>query len=295
MEVKTKTQEEVYVGFLKNEKVIIQFIPKPTKEINDPTHVAYGGKLEGTYDNISPPRLDKGRMLNILTNEEKKGLEYLMGRDLSIYGEFWRGYRKGGMFPIALGKEDKELNLSVPEDYIIWKVLLNTNLVANSTDQLKNEYRASYKYVMVQENETSKIEEDLINDKAVAYEFYSSISNSKDSLRYILKILGKHTHSGQDLSFLRKEVGKAIENFKEREVILKAQKDKLLNEKILLDEAFSLGVIDRISGQYFTKDNEPISGTGTEPNEQNAARFLSSPVGQEMKLAIEARIKNARD
>lgn len=295
MEVKSKSKEEVYVGFLKNEKVIVQFIPKPTKEITDPKHVAYGGKLEGTYDNISPPRLDKGRMKNILTDKEKKGLEYLMGRDLSIYGDFWKSYRKGGMFPIALGKDDTILDLSIPEDYITWKVLLNTNLVANSTEQYKNEYRASYKYVMIKENEGSKLEEELINEKAEAYEFYSSISTSKDSLRYILKNLGKHTHGGQDLSFLRKEVGKAIENVKDRKVILKLQEDKLLAEKILLDEAFTLGVIDKISGQFFTKDNEPISGTGVEPNEHNAARFLSSPIGQEMKLTIEARIKNARE
>lgn len=291
-EVKTK---EPYVGFLKNEKVIIQFIPKPTKEISDPRHVAYGGKLQGTYDHIAPPRLDKGRMKNILTKEEKEGLEFLMGRDLSIYGDFWKGYRKGGMFPIALGKDDRILNLTVPEDYITWKVLLNTNLVANSLDDYKNKYRASYKYVMVKENEGAQVEEERINSKAEAYEFYSNISGSVDSMRYVLRKIGKHTHSGQDSTFLRKEIGKAIEIEKDRNTILKLSKDKLIKEKILLEEGFSLGVIDRISGQYFTKENEPIAGEGDEPTEDNAARFLGSPVGQEMKLALEARIKNARE
>ena len=288
-------EDDIYVGFLKNETVIVQFIPKPTKEITDPKHIAYGGKLEGTFDMISPPRLDKGRMQNILTNDEKEGLEHLMGRDLSIYGDFWKSYRKGGMFPIALGKTDVTLNLLVPENYIIWKVLLNTRLVANSTDQLKNEWRASYKYVMVKENEGAKVEEDRINDKAEAYGFYSSLANSPDSLRYILRKLGKHTHSGQDLGFLRKEVGVAIEKPGDRAVMLKMKEDKLFTEKILLEEAFSLGVIDRISDQYFTKENESIAGTGEEPTEHNAARFLGSPVGQEMKLAIAARVKNARD
>ena len=289
------TRPTIYTGFLKKETVLVQFIPKPTKEIRDPKHIAYGGKLEGTFDMISPPRLDKGRMQNILTNDEKKGLEYLMDRDLSIYGDFWRSYRKGGMFPIALGKSDVTLNLWVPEDYIIWKVLLNTNLVANTTNQLKNEYRASYKYVMVKENEGTKVEEDRINDTAEAYGFYSELANSPDSLRYILRKLGKHTHSGQDLGFLRKEVGKAIDNVSDRTLILKFKEDKLFKEKILLEEAFGLGVIDRISDQYFTKENEAISGTGDEPTEHNAARFLGSPVGQEMRLAIEARVKNARD
>lgn len=284
-----------YTGFLKNETIIVQFIPKPTKEITDPKHVAYGGKLQGTFDHIAPPRLDKGRMKNILTSQEKEGLEYLMGRDLSIYGDFWKGYRKGGMFPIALGKDDIALDLSIPEDYIKWKVLLNTNLVANSIEQYKNEYRASYKYVMVKENEGAKQDEERVNDKAEAYLFFSSISSSKDSMRYVLRQLGKHTHSGQETSFLVKELGKAIENEQDRRVILKLKDDKGFKEKILLEEAFGLGIIDRISNQYFTKENEPIAGTGEEPNENNAARFLGSPVGQELRLSIEARIKNARD
>tara|TARA_R110000796_G_scaffold202062_1_gene318320 strand:+ start:3794 stop:4723 length:930 start_codon:yes stop_codon:yes gene_type:complete len=293
--IKEESRETVYTGFLKNETVLIQYIPKPTKEITNPSHVAYGGKLQGTFDMISPPRLDKGRMKNILSNEEKEGLEFLMSRDLSIYGDFWKSYRKGGMFPIALSKDDVSLNLSVPEDYITWKVLLNTMLVADSTDKLKNEYRASYKYVMVKENEGSKVEEDRINDKAEAYAFYSDLANSPDSLRYILRKLGKHTHAGQDLTFLRKEVGKAIEIIDSREILLKIKSDKLFKEKIILEEAFTLGVIDKISNQYFTKENENISGTGEEPTEHNAARFLGSPVGQEMRLAIEARVKNARD
>ncbi len=286
--------EEVYTGFLKNETVIVQFIPKPTKEITDPKHVAYGRKLEGTYDYISPPRLDKGKMKNILTNEEKKGLEHLMDRDLSIYSDFWKGYRKGGMFPIALGKEDKHLNLSVPEDYITWKVLLNTNLVANSTEQLEKEHRESYKWVMVQENETDVVEETRISNKAKAFAFFSEISQDADALRYVLRKLGKHTHSGQSGSFLRSEVGKQIEAGNSKQIVTFAE-DKLFKEKVLLEKAVAFGIIDRLNGQYFTKENEPICGEGLEPDEYNAARFLGSPVGQEQRLAIEARIKNASE
>lgn len=288
-------KEEIYTGFLRNELVIIQFIPKPTKEISDPKHVAYGGKLNGTFDNIVPPRLDKGKMQNILTKQEKDGLEFLMGRDLSIYGDYWRSYRKGGMFPIALGKDDVTLNLSVPEDYIKYKVLLNTNLVANSIEQFESEYRASYKYVMVKEDETSNQEENKANSRATAYMFYAEQSNSPDGLRYILRKLGKHTHARQDIKFLRGEVGKAIETERDRKLIVKLSEEKDLKEKILLEEAFTLGIIDRISDQYFTKEKDPICGTGVEPTEENAAKFLGSPVGQEMRLEIEARIKNARD
>ena len=148
---------------------------------------------------------------------------------------------------------------------------------------------------MVAENEGAKQTEDRVTDKAKAYQFFSSISSSKDSMRYVLRQLGKHTHASQETGFLVGEMGKAIEIEKDRLIILKLMEDKYLKEKILLEEAFALGIIDRISGQYFTKDNEPVAGDGDEPNETNAARFLGSPVGQEMRLTIEARIKNARE
>lgn len=287
-----------YTGFLKNEKVIIQFIPKPekTRNITNPSHVAYGGKLQGTYDHISPPRLRKDTMQNVLTKQEKEGLEYIMGRDLSIYGDFWKGYKKGGLWPFSLGKDDTVLDLSVPEDYIVYKVLLQSNLVANSVEDYEKKYRASYSYIMVREGYEDKQEEMKVSLKAEAYDFFSNkLKKSEDAMRYVLRNIGKHTHSGQDKGFLISEIGKAIDNPKDRGVILEMSKDKYFKEKVLLEEAFRMGVVDRISGQYFTKENEPISGDGDEPTESNSARFLGSPVGQEMRLAIEARLKNARE
>ena len=291
----TKEKKKVYTGFLQNKKVLVQFIPKPTKEIRDPNHVAYGGRLENTYIHIAPPRLRKDKMKNILTDEEKAGLEHLMGRDLSIYGEFWKGYRKGGIFPIPLGKEDLELDLSVPEDYIKWKVLLNSNLVANSKEDYKNKYREEYQFVIVDENESTAMGEESTNDKAKAFAFYTEYTNSSSVLRYVLRKLGKNTHARQEIGFLREQIGLAIDNPKDLGTILKVAKDDYLKEKVLLEEAVILGVLDRISGQYFTKEKEPISGEGDIPDEDNAAKFLGSPIGQELRLAIEARVKNARE
>jgi hypothetical protein len=63
-------------------------------------------------------------MKNILTKEEKLGLEYILGKDLSVYGPFWREeFTKGGLFPIFLNKDDTQLDLSDPMQYIMYKVL----------------------------------------------------------------------------------------------------------------------------------------------------------------------------
>ena len=288
-------KREVTTSFLKNKKVVVKFIPKPTKEITNPNHIAYGRKLEGTYDYISPPRLRKDKMKNILSNQEKDGLEVLMKRDLSIYGDFWKSYKQGGMFPIALGKDDRVLDLSVPEDYIIYKVLLSTNLVANSTDQLRDEPRESYKYVITEEDEGDKMDAQNIDDTAAAFAFYSKYAQDKSALRFILSATGKNTHKSQTMDFLRGEIGKAIQNPKDRKTILVLSKDNNFEVKVLLQEAYVSNVIDVVSGMYYTKENEPIAGENEDPTLENAARFLSKPIGQEMRLAIEARLKNSKE
>lgn len=298
-EVKQQTTLEVVekkiprTDFLQNRTVIVKFLPrKVSKEVKDPKHIAYGGKLEGCFDFISPPRMRKDVLKNILTKEEKEGLEYLMGEgvNLSIYSNFWKGFGNDSLFPIRLGKEDLYLNLSVPEDYITYKVLCNSKMVATSQEQL--EIR-QYKYIIVDEYEDSKQEQERFSIKTKAYSLYDKIQKSSAKLRYTLHKFDKYTNPDQTFTFLRPETGKCLE--KNPEKFIRIVGDDYFDLKVLLNEAFVLGVIQRMSGQYFTQDNDPIAQTDEDPNEYNAARFLSSPVGQEMRLQIQARVKNARE
>jgi hypothetical protein len=293
----TKSGKIPSTAFLKARVVKVKFIPKPTKEITNPNHVAYGRKLDGTYDYISPPRLRSDKMKNILTDEEKQGLEFLLRRDLSIYGDFWRGYKMGGMFPIALGKEDKILKLDVPEDYIIYKVLLNSEIVAKSLEDMRVKPRESYRYVLIEEGEDEKADAEKISEQAEAFTFYSKYSNDRRALRFILSQLGKRSNLNAKLSFLQTEVGKSINVPKEREIVLNLSKNKNFEIMALLEEAWGLGVVDKINGNYFTKEGEPIASEeeADKPDIHAAGRFLSSPFGQEMRLAIEKRVENATE
>lgn len=279
-------------SFLKKETIIVRFLPKPSKEITDPRHIAYGGKLEDCFDYIAPPRLRKDKLKNILTKVEKEGLEYLMGIDLSIYGDFWKSYKKGGLFPISLGKRDKFLDLTVPEDYIIYKVLFaNEGLIANSLEQVKQ--KGSYKYVLVKENEAVTQGENIVVKKEKAYDLFGKVKKDASLMRFILREFGKHTHAGQKVAFLKGEIGKLIEM--DTDNFIKIADDKHLKIKTLINEGVILGVIKRMNEQYYTAEGDFISEKGKEANLQNAALFLSSPVGQELRLSIEARIKNAQE
>ena len=70
---------------------------------------------------------------------------------------------------------------------------------------------------------------------------------------------------------------------------------KNFGAKVLLNEAFTLGVINRMEGQYFTHEGDPICEKGKTSHEENAAAYLVSPIGQEERLKLQARIKNAKE
>lgn len=288
----TLQPEVIDTSFLKDERVIVEYIIRPSKDIRDPNHIAYGGKLDGCADYISPPRLRKDKLKNVLTAVEKKGLEHLMGRDLSIYSDFWKGYKKGGLFPIALTKEGITLDLSVPEQYIMYKVLLNNEtLIAKSNEDLRK--KGSYKYVIKKQNEAIRQEDEKVNKKLEAFELFSDVKSSKAKMRFILRQFGMHTSSSQKAEFLRGEMGKLIE--KNTDLFIKVANDDKLDIKVLIQEGLELGVLRKNKNLYYTVEGAPLSDEGQEPTIENSAAFLSSPLGQEMRFGIEARIKNARE
>jgi len=276
--------------FLRAETVTVKYIRKETAAIKDPKHVGYGGLFENSSIAIPVPLLDNNKMKNILTNKEKAGLEYLLKKDLSIYGAFWKEeYKKGGMFPVFLGKDDVKFDLSDPVQYLLYKVLLVSPLVASSLDEIRN--KATYRFVMIAEGEELRKEKDSVGNKVLAFEKYVEFKNKKDVLRYILRNLGRYTSKSQELSFLQVEVAKMIE--KDPNMFVAVTADEFIETKVLLEEAFENGVIIKTDKKFYTLDNQPIS-EGDTPVLETAAKYLASPLGQEMRLALQAKLKNSK-
>jgi len=278
-------------AFLRNEIVTLKYIKRESEYIKDPKHVGYGGLFNGSSIAVPAPTLDNRKMKNMLTKEEKAGLEYLLGKDLSIYGPFWKQeYSKGGIFPIFLTKDDTQLDLSDPQQYIKYKVLLASPIVANSMDEIRN--KATYRFVMVSEGEELKRDKDAVGNKVLAFEKYVEHKNNASILRYILRSLGKYTSRGQKLEFLQVETAKLIEV--DPNLFVAVTNDALLAQKVLIEEAVEFGVVVKKDGNYYTTDNQPLS-EGDTPSMDVAAAYLGNPLGQELRLAIEAKIKNAKN
>jgi hypothetical protein len=235
--------------------------------------------------------MNNSLMKNILTDKEKKGLEFLLGIDLSIYKDFWKKeYSKGGIFPIYLGKEDTRLDLSDPMQYIKYKVLIASPLVANSLDEVRNS--AAYRFVLVAEGETIRKQKDAVGVKILAMETYVKYKNNKSVLRYILRNLGKYTSANQKMDFIQVEAAKLTDS--QADLFVAVATDENIVSKVLIEECVEYSVINRIEGKLYTKENQPISG-GESPTLDVAAKYLSCPLGQELRIALQAKLKIAKD
>ena len=284
--------QEISTAFLKNEKVTVKYINRENSDIKDPKHVAYGGLFATAEIAVPAPTMDNGKMKNLLTDEEKAGLEHILkGLNLSIYGDFWKkeAHQKG-ILPIYLGKNELVLDLSDPYDYIKYKVLKASPIVAENFNEIRN--KATYRFVMTAEGEEMTREKDKVGYKVMAFEAYVAHKNDKAVLRYILRNLGKYTSKNQKIDFLQVETSKLIE--KDPSLFVSVAGDKLLKVKVLIEECVENGIVARKDEKYYDLDGNPLSD-GETPTIQVAAGYLSSPLGQEMRLALEAKLKNSRD
>lgn len=288
-EVKEVTEELKSV--LRNEKVLVRRIKKFNNGINDKNHPLYGGMVEGADFVVQPKMLRNGDYTNVLTKEEKDFLEVYMQLDpgtLSMYNKkYWDEMK------VILGKDDIVLDLTDPTDYILYKILeTHDNLVAASLDSMYK--KASYKYVLIKQNEEEHIKESKLSDKSKAYIEYGSIKNKKEALIYVIKTLtNRIPSSSSKLLHLQNKVGELIETRYDEFLIIVS--DKFFDDKVLLDNALRVGAITKRGDDYFSLEGKPMSVSGGRSPIEEAVKFINAPLNQELKFTIEARIQAAKE
>lgn len=284
--------DEPIVNCLRNERVIVKHVPKETGIVRDPKHILYGGMAEGAVRWLTVPRLTSGMYVNVLTNAEKACLEEVMGLEynaLSIYNKvdnFWDNYQ------VRLTKQDNFLNLADPDDYIKYKVLLaNKDLIAPSLQDLEDHPKATYQFVIIHENEESKASKKKMNATMQAYMEFGKIQENADILRTIIETIdGRPTSKNSKIEFLQEKVGKLIQA--DARLFVRVATDPLLSTKVLIKEAIEGGLISNRGGMLYLKaDGTPLCEDNEEPTLNIAAKYLNMPKHQELKFAIEAKLK----
>lgn len=236
-------------------------------ENSDSAFMNTGAKVEYVV-----PRLQRsGQLIDPLadiTDEQKNVLARQLGfKDESFLNvmkeekeNFWVNKT------VNIDKNGKFLDLSSPGDYISYKILeVNMDYIAPSWEDRYN--KGTYKFALVFEEEEAKIKNLKIDTKKEAYMAFGKIDGSIKKLSDVLWIYylinkdGKRPPNNPDLSYLRGEVGRIIEERPGE--FLSIITDPMFETKALIQKAINIGLIQR-EGMTFKVFGEDVSNNSLE-------------------------------
>lgn len=286
------SSEDNIISCLRNERIVVRYIPKETGMVNNPKHIFYGGISENSSRIFTVPLLTNGQYVNVLTNEEKAFLEESMGLDynaLSIHlreNNFWENYS------VRLTKAEFYLDLSNPNDYIKYKVLLaNKDFIAGSIKILQDTPKVSYQYVLISEGEEASNASKEMSVTMQSYLEFGKVQDDINILRLIIETIdGRPTSPSSKIEFLQSQINKLIQA--DSKLFLRTIKDTYLPFKVLIKQAIEAKIISKRGDYlYLSQDNSPLCENNEEPTFNIAAKYLSAPKRQELKFTIEAKVK----
>ena len=296
-EDKKNTEEKPLINCLKNEQVIVRYLPKQSRMVSNPKHVLFGGMAENATRTFVVPMLSSGRYVNVLTDDEKDFLEDIMGlpkNAMSIYKKvdnFWDDTNEAGISKVTLRKQDNYLNLANVEDYIKYKILIaNKDYIAPSLEALETHPKATYQFVILTEESETKSARKGMTTLMQCYTAYGKIEDDVDALRIIIETLtGITVHKNTKKEFLQTKINELIQS--NRKMFLKIATDPLLQTKVLIRKWIENGLIAHRGNQYYIREgNIPMCEDG-EPTLNVAAQWINLPKNQEIKLSLEAKLK----
>ena len=285
------------ISCLRNEKVKVKFIERNNGLPSN--HVLSGGMADGAKISLVVPKLNTGSFVNVLTDAEKNFLEEYMGLEynaLSIYKKpdeenFWNDANPNGINKVELRKGDNYLDLSDPQQYIKYKILLaNKNIICPSLTALKETPKATYRFVIIAEGEESKQAKNNMNNTMRCYKEYGKIEENIDLLRIVVETLdGRPTAPTVKLEFLQNKCNTLIQSDPKK--FLSVITDPLLSTKSLIKLSIENGSIaNRGNYLYLRSDNTPLCEPNEEPTLNFAAKYLNAPKHQDILFALQAKL-----
>ena len=284
-------EEKVTVNPLRKEMVKVQFVPR-MGTITDPNHVLYGGMAESATRTLTVPIIaSTGSYKNVLTNDEKAFFENLLGLNLSVHNKvenYWDNYS------VILDKNGTTLDLSNPDDYIKYKVLLaNNNIICPSLQELNDKPLATYQYVLVEEGTEMTLATDKRKTRTECYKLVGKSEDDFATLKTVVEMLEKRPISDDtDQTFLVNKLDDLIDsNYKE---VYKVLTDPALPTIVLIKKGIAKGAVIKMGDFYYLKSGKskiPMCPEGKDPVLQQAVIYLNNPKNQEAKFGLEAQVK----
>lgn len=289
-----EVEKEQLVNCLRNEKVCIRYVPRQSHMVTDPKHILYGGMAEDAVKTFVVPKLTTGTYVNVLTNSEMAFLEDYLGMDkgaLSVYKKqdnFWSDANPQGINKVKLRKQDNYLDLSLPEDYIRYKILLaNKEFIAPSPQVLEDRPKATYQYVIIEGSEQVSSAKKNMDITRECYMEFGKIEDNIETLMTVVELLdGRNVAPNTSKDFLCTKIDSFIQASPKS--FLKVVKDETLPTKVLIRRSINAGnIIKRGDYLYLKSDGKPLCGDNEEPVLSVAVKFLNNPRNQAIKLGLE--------
>lgn len=275
---------------LPNRKVTVKFINRKrgmaTGSWVGEDHAISGGMLTTAVKKIYTPLKRTGGIANVLTKEEKDYLEQddVLGLNLSVYAnkDFWEQRY------VELRKGDTILDLSDPMEYINYKILLhNKDYICPNLEDVNK--KLTYWFVLVDEGEENKLNRKSFNYKKKAFKLYSKIEDDKHILRGIIKFIDRKAISeGTSIDWLQSRIEQIIDKTPEKFVSF--LEDSNYETKILLSNAEDAGIVVQQNKRYMTSDGIELCYEGELASYDNAVRYLSDPLNQELVDVIKSKL-----
>ena len=291
---KNETMSEVKTNPLRNERIYVRLVPRNNGLGKN--HVLSDDMADGAKCTYCVPMLrSTGAYKNILTNDEKDFLEEALGLDsnaLSVYkkeNNFWDD------FYVEIPKEGIHLDLSDPEDYIKYKVLLaNSDFIASSVQERIDRPKATYRFEMVRSDEETSIENMKMDNTMACYKEFGKIDSDLDTMRVLCELLDSRPYAQNTKSdFLRSRINMLIQA--DPKVFLRQITDPLLHTKVIIRRATELGKVTKRGDYYYlAADGTPLCENGENPTLTMAAQYLNAPVHQDVKFLLESEVDKNR-
>ncbi len=250
-------------------------------------HVISGGLLEGATRSFPVAMTRTGALKNVLSKSEMEFFKKLMPEEnFSVYGKFWKDRR------VKLKKQDTILDLSTPDGFLDYKVLLTWNqVIASSYSVYKNQPSPAYQFYIEDNAEIENVQKNLVEIKQKAYRLFAGIDQDKETMSAVLFLIGGKRVSSTKIDYLRSQVGLIVD--KKPEKFNNLLEDDHFKTKCLVASAERLGVIKKSNSDYVTAEGQPLTNKGKTGTVANIVEYLNDPINNEVRELLVSRVENA--
>lgn len=285
------------INCLKKEKVIVRHIDRPTDLVSDKRHVLYGGMAKDAVRSYVVPKTQGNMYKNFLTTDEQACLENALGlssgtlNPAKTVDNFWSEKQKNGFNRVNLHHQDNILDLSIPQDYIAYKILLsNTGAICPSPEVLEKRPKPTYEFVIISEDIDAKNAMNKLNNKKQAWMELGKIQDDVDRMRVVLSLLERKTIAPTTkIAFLQNRLSDFVDT--DTKKFLDIVQDKYFDTRVTIQKALDRGIIIKKGSYYYDKEsNSPLCEAGEDPTIANACKYLNTAKNDNVKFSLEAKL-----